>query len=513
MDRSFAATRRQLLLASTGLLVAPGCALRPAVAPPLTAYPFTLGVASGDPLADGFVIWTRLAPAPLAGGGMTDMPVIVDWDVAADERFRRIIASGAAVAEPDSAHAVHVEVEGLRPDRWYWYRFRCGEAVSPIGRSRTAPRPGAALSGLRFGYASCQHYEQGWFSALRHLAADQPDLILHLGDYIYETPWNAGARRHEAGVPQTLAEYRNRHACYKLDPDLQAAHAACPWLFCWDDHEVENDYAGEHAQNGRPPAQFLQRRAAAYRAYWEHLPLRRAARPRGANMQLYQRSIFGNLIAFHVLDTRQYRDDQPCAVAGRGGGRIAPLCDELLDPARTMLGPQQERWLLHGLMQSRARWNVIAQSLLMAPLDQVPGEGVGVWTDGWGGYPAARERILRRLAEAGTPNPVVIGGDIHSYWANELSPAPGLPPVATEFVGSSITSGGPSYDYFSRVVSENPHVKFFECRVRGYVLCEVRPQQLDVSFRAVDDARDPASGAYTLARFAVESGRPSVQTL
>ncbi|MEW6167558.1 MAG: alkaline phosphatase D family protein [Pseudomonadota bacterium] len=514
MRHDFDPGRRRALRTSAALLAlsASGCALQPRSSVRAPAYPFTLGVASGDPVADGFVLWTRLAPVPLDGGGMPPLPVEVDWEVAEDEAFRSIRMAGRALAEPAWGHSVHVEVEGLAADRWYWYRFRWGGAQSPVGRARTAPVLGAALTRLRFGYASCQHYEQGYFSAYRHLVADAPDLILHLGDYIYETSWGEPVRRHEAGEPYTLAEYRNRYARYKLDRDLQAAHAACPWLLCWDDHEVDNDYAGAHSQDHDPAERFLARRAAAYQAYWEHMPLRRYARPKGADMLLYQRSGFGDLVGFHVLDTRQYRDDQACATADKGGGQVVTACAELADPARSMLGPQQERWLLQGLAYSKARWNILAQGLLMAPLDQTPGTEVGAWTDGWDGYPAARERILRRLAEARTPNPVVIGGDIHSYWATELSPEPGAAPVATELVGTSISSAGVPYESFAALLPENPHVKFFDSRARGYVLCELSPQRLEAAFRAVDDVRDPASGAHTLARFAVEAGRAAIQT-
>jgi alkaline phosphatase D len=504
--------RRRLLLASAGLfgLPASGCMRTQAIR--IDIDPFLLGVAAGDPVADGFVIWTRIAPSPLDGGGMDPVPVTVQWEVAEDEAFRKIVSAGTAVAEHEWAHSLHVEVEGLQPERWYWYRFRYADAVSPVGRARTAPVLWSRLESLRFAFASCQHYEHGYYAAWRHLATDTPELILHLGDYIYETSSARGVRRHEtAAEPQTLAGYRNRYARYKLDPDLQAAHAACAWLCTWDDHEVDNDYAGPHSQDGDPVEAFLLRRAAAYQAYWEHLPLRNAMRPRGAQLPLFQRRGFGDLVTFHVLDTRQYRDNQACARPQRGGGQVVAPCAELLDPGRTMLGTRQEDWLLHGLSGSPARWNVIAQPMLMAPLDQMPGPQVGVWTDGWGGYPAARERILRHLAARGTANPVVIGGDIHSFWATELSPQGGRAPVATEFVGSSISSNPPSHERLAAVLPENPHVKFFDARPRGYVRCELTPERLDVAFRALADVRDPATTVSTLAAFAVESGQPRVQ--
>lgn len=507
--------RRRLLLGGTGLLTLSACATPqvriPSSAATAGAYPFTLGVACGDPQADGFVIWTRLAPQPLEGGGMPAAVAEVDWEVAADEGFRQIRLAGRALAEPDWAHSLHVEVAGLEADRWYWYRFRWGDARSPVGRARTAPASGTVPAALRFATASCQHYEKGFYAAYRHLAADAPDLVLHLGDYIYESHTADPVRWHEAGEPQTLEQYRSRYACYKLDGDLQAAHAACPWLLCWDDHEVDNDYAAALSQDGDPAEAFLRRRAAAYQAYWEHMPLRLHARPQGADMPLYQRSAWGELAAFHVLDTRQYRDDQACPIPEDLGGRVVSDCAALADPARSMLGPAQEQWLLDGLARSRSRWNLLAQPMLMAPLDQSPGPLRGSWTDGWDGYPAARGRILSRLAQAGTPNPVVIGGDIHSFWATELSLAPGLMPVATEFVGTSISSGGPPHDSFAAMLPENPHVKFFDGRWRGYVRGLASPGRLDIDFVAVDDARDPASGTQVLARFAVEAGQARVQ--
>ncbi|MFC4250194.1 alkaline phosphatase D family protein [Sinimarinibacterium flocculans] len=505
--------RRRVLLASAGLLGLPAAGCMKTQTVRVDIDPFSLGVAAGDPVADGFVIWTRLAPNPLDGGGMDPVPVEVVWEVAEDEAFRKIASAGTAVAEPAWAHSLHVEVEGLKPDRWYWYRFRYGAAISPVGRARTAPVLWSAIERLRFAYASCQHYEHGHYAAWRHLAAESPDLILHLGDYIYETSSPRAVRRHEtAREPQTLDAYRNRYARYRLDPDLQAAHAACAWLVTWDDHEVDNDYAGPYSQDRDPVDAFLLRRAAAYQAYWEHLPLRNAMRPQGARLPLFQRRGFGDLVMFHVLDTRQYRDDQACATPERGGARVVAPCAQMLDPSRCLLGTRQENWLLHGLSGSPARWNLVAQAMLMAPLDQTPGPEVGVWTDGWDGYPAARERILRHLAQRRTANPVVIGGDIHSFWATELSAGGERDPVATEFVGSSISSHPPPHDRFAAMLAENPHVRFFDARPRGYVRCELTPERLDVSMRAISDAGDPQASVSTLAAFVVESGRARVQS-
>jgi alkaline phosphatase D len=507
-------TRRRLLVtgasvASWRLLPTPA---RAAAGRP-DGDPFTLGVASGDPLPDGFVIWTRLAPRPAEGGGMPPAPVPVTWEVAADDRMRRVLRRGVTTAAAEHAHSVHVEVSGLDPDRWYWYRFRTGAAASPIGRTRTAPVNGAPLGRFRFAFVSCQHWEQGYYSAYRHMLADELDLVVHLGDYIYETSsWADEVRRHEAPEPETLDEYRNRHALYKTDPDLQAAHAAYPWAVTWDDHEVDNDYAADQSQDRDDPQVFRKRRAAAYQAYWEHMPLRRAALPRGPDMRLYHRLTFGDLVELSVLDGRQYRSVQPCGEGRRGGGQLVDGCAARLDPRQTMLGPSQERWLLLGLERSRTRWNVIAQQQLMAELRQRNRAGAeAYWTDGWDGYAAARARILAHIATRRPSNPIVIGGDIHSFWVTDLKTDfrdAAAPPVATEFVGTSVTSLGVPYDTFAATLPENPHVRFFESRHRGYVRCEVTPERWRTDLRVVSDVRDRAATARTLASFAVEAGRP-----
>jgi alkaline phosphatase D len=450
-------------------------------------------------------------------GGMPPVPVTVAWEVGTDERLGRIVRRGTAVARPEWGHAVHVEVQGLDPDRWYWYRFRAGDAASRIGRTRTLPPPDAPRSRMRFAFASCQHWEQGYFSAYRHMLADDLDLVVHLGDYVYESgPPGGGVRRHEGPEPVSLAGYRNRHALYKLDPDLQAAHAAYPWITTWDDHEVDNDYAGDQSQDRDDPAAFLARRAAAYQAYYEHLPLRRLARPDGPDAQLYQRVAFGSLAEFHVLDTRQYRSDQACGENRSGGGNQVEDCAERLDPRRTMLGTAQERWLSSGLDRGTARWTVLAQPMLMAELRQrSPSGGEAYWTDGWDGYAPARSRILDRLARrtAGVrpTNAVVIGGDIHSFWVTDLKADfrdPASPTVASEFVGTSISSPGVPYETFAAFLADNPHVRYFESRFRGYVRCEVTPARWRADLRVVESVRDRQAPARTLASFVVEDGRP-----
>jgi alkaline phosphatase D len=483
----------------------------PGGSPRLGASPFTLGVASGDPTQDGVVLWTRLAPQPLHGGGMPRAPVAVEWQIAADERLRTIVRRGRVAALPELGHAVHVEVGGLEPDRWYWYRFVAGSEESPIGRTRTAPAPGAALARLRFAVASCQHYGQGYYAAYHHMARQPLDLVLFLGDYIYESPALDPVRPEPRTEPISLVQYRNKYALYKSDPDLQAAHAQCPWIVTWDDHEVSNDYADDQSQWRDDPAWFLARRAAAYRAYYEHMPLRRSTLTNGAGLRLHRRLRFGDLVEFSVVDDRQYRSHQPCAPLEKAGGNIEPDCAERHDPRRTMFGFEQERWLLDGLERASTRWNVIAQQLLMAELKQRRDGAPAFWTDGWDGYPAARERLLGFLAARRTPNPVVLGGDIHSYWVADLKPRfddPRAPVVASEFVGTSITSRGMAYERGRALLPDNPHVKFFDSRKRGYLRCNVTPTRWLTDLVAVASVLERTAPASTLASFVVEAGRP-----
>jgi alkaline phosphatase D len=366
--------------------------------PRFSGDPFGLGVASGDPLPDGFVLWTRLAPDPLAEdgrGGMPNRRVDARWEVAADERFRLVVRRGSAAARPELAHSVHVEVRGLQPGREYFYRFRAGGQTCPVGRARTTPAFGGAVGEMAFAFASCQQYEHGYYNAYARMAEEDLDLVVHLGDYIYEYGPNdyrapgGNVRIHNSPEITTLPAYRNRHAQYRSDAHLRAAHAAFPWVVTWDDHEVENNYADEIPELGQSPEAFLQRRAAAYQAYYEHMPLRRSSVPRGPDLRLYRRLAWGNLAEFNLLDTRQNRDDQP------NDDRFnSPPSGEAQDPNRTITGRQQEQWLLDGLAGSGARWNVLAQQVFFAQQDVNAGEGVGINPDAWDGYAAQRDRIV-----------------------------------------------------------------------------------------------------------------------
>ena len=487
--------------------------------------PFSLGVASGAPRPDGFVLWTRLAPEPLSTnpqtpGGMSGADVSLRYEIATDPGMTKIVRHGTATAEQTFAYSVHLDVAGLQPGRSYWYRFLSGDAVSTTGRAITLPAADSGVEKLRFGFVSCSNYEHGYFSAYRHLTAEHPEFVLFLGDYIYETieQYRPIVRRHSDGVEAaTLPTYRNRHAQYRLDPDLQDLHVQVPAIVTWDDHDVQNDYADKWSETFDDPAQFLIRRAAAYQAFYEHMPVRPIlSRPTGPVMRVYDRFTLGDLIEISLLDGRQYRSRQACyAPPNKGGAHLETnaSCPERLDAGRTMLGFGQEAWLHAGLAHSKARWNLLAQDVLMAQLRRKQDGIDAFWTDDWNGYPANRARLLRHIHDAKVSNPVVISGDIHSFLANDLKldfDDQNSPTVATEFVGSSISSYGPPYEPIARVLPDNPHVHFFDSRRRGYVLVDLTANAMQTQMRVVSDARDPKATIATLRAFAVEGGRPGV---
>ncbi len=488
--------------------------------PRFSDYPFKLGVASGDPLPDGVVLWTRLAPDPLSGGGMPDKKVPVQWQVATDEGFANVVREGMEFAYPELAHSVHVEVGGLNPASEYFYRFRAGPELSAVGRTKTAPALGASLAEMSFAFVSCQQYEHGYFTAYRRMAEqEQLDLVIHLGDYIYEYGPNqyvapgGNVRAHSGPEIVTLSDYRNRHAQYRTDEDLQAAHAAFAWAVTWDDHEVENNYADEvpEARTLTPTTEaFLRRRAAAYQSYYEHMPLRRSSVPTGPDMLLYRRLAYGNLAEFNVLDTRQYRDDQ---AAGDG---TDPPNPESLDPNRTLTGDEQEQWLLNGLAASEATWNVLAQQVFFAQRDFNTDDTQRFSMDAWDGYVGSRDRISNFIQERGALNPVVLTGDVHNNWACDLKANYDDPTSETfgvEFVGTSITSGGDGADTSpgqEATVAENPHIKFFSGQC-GYVRCRLTPDEWRSDFRVLPYVSQPGAPVYTRASFVTQAGNPGLQ--
>lgn len=471
------------------------------VRPRLTADPFALGVASGDPAMDGFVLWTRVL------GVAAD--VAVGWEVAEDEGFRRIVRAGRALAAKGRAGAVHVPVRGLGVGRRYFYRFHFGGAVSRTGRTATIA---ADPRTLRLALTSCQHWEQGWFSAYRDMIAQRPDAVLQVGDYIYEKSFGDGPNVRAFGTPdpRTLDEYRGRHALYRTDRDLADAHAALPFIVSWDDHEVENDYVADHGVATADPVAFARRRAAAYQAYFEHMPIDPARLLPSGEARLYRRFGWGGLASVHMLDTRQYRTPHPCAAPGQRGGQIVRGCTETAASEATMLGAAQEIWLRRGLHDERATWSLVTQQTLFSRL-YLPQGRDAAYSDVWDGYVAARGRALDALAQPAVRNPVLLGGDVHSFWINDVKRdfgRPGSATIATEVVTSCLASRNGPDALFGPAQSLNPHVRFLDNAHAGYVLLEVTPKQLEIDLRAVDSLTNPKSTSRSLARYAIEAGRP-----
>ncbi|HEY5758433.1 MAG TPA: alkaline phosphatase D family protein [Steroidobacter sp.] len=482
----------------------------------LGGYPFTLGIASGDPTSDGFVLWTRLAPKPMEpAGGMPDRPVLVRWQIALDEKMRKVVRRGAALALPQLAHSVHVEVEHLPPARWYWYQFEVGGEVSPVGRVRTAPMFHTLQRELTFAFASCQNWVNGFFPAYRRMAEEDLDFVVHLGDYIYEGPGGTGVRAHSpAAEIMSIDDYRIRHAQYKSDLALQATHAAFPWIVTWDDHELENNYAGFIPQDEADIPIFADRRARAYQTYYEHMPLRRFSFPRGPNLQLYRRLSFGGLLQVHVLDTRQYRSagaPEGCDVAERSDG----YCPSALDVSRTIAGQQQRDWLIDGLDRSRAKWNVLANQVPFAPNDTNADPAIRTFGgEKWDGYPFDRADILEVIATQRLYNTVVITGDVHQNFVRNVPPDYinlDAEPIATEFIGTSISSGG---DRELRTTfggdANNPHLRFTDNH-HGYVRCSLSREQYRADYRVVPSVLVDDGPISTLASFVVEHGRAGAQ--
>ncbi|MGD7707398.1 alkaline phosphatase D family protein [Microlunatus sp. Y2014] len=519
-DRLSTATRRRFLTVTGGAAALAVAGALPGITS-ATAYsvaspridPFTLGVASGDPLPDGVVLWTRLAPDPLMpfGGMDRHRSYQVRWEIAHDENFRHIARTGRATAAPEYGHSVHVDVRGLEPAREYFYRFRSGRHISPTGRTKTAPALGQLAAGMTMAFASCQASWEGWFTAHRDLAARRHDVVLFLGDYIYEFGNDRGVRPGDDDLLRTrqtvtLDEYRQRYAYYKTDPDLQAAHQSAPWIVVYDDHEVVNNWADMNA-GATPADEFLVRRANGLRAYWENMPLRIPQRPVGPDMQLYRRLQYGQLADFSMLDTRQYRSKQA------PGSAPNPTTE---DPSRTMLGHEQEAWLLDGLAASSATWKVMGHQTAITLLDTDPTEKVGAPTDPWDGYGAARDRLLGGIDERGVSNVVSVAGDLHRTVVSDLAldfSDPDAKVVATEFVGTSISSAqdGEDLDPGGQVLlDQNPHMKFGNFQ-RGYVSCTITPDLWLSEFRVCDRVVVPDGTVSTRTTLAVENGVAAIQ--
>ncbi|MEV4498759.1 alkaline phosphatase [Micromonospora arborensis] len=493
-------------LVAAGVAVTPRQSARAAV-----PYPFKLGVASGDPAPDSVVLWTRLAPSPLNAdgqGGMANADVTVEWQVSTTDRFTSLVASGSVVARYADAHSVHAIAGGLAADSDYYYRFRAQGQISPVGRTRTAPAPGTFGRDLVMAFASCAHYEAGYYTAYRRMAEENPGLILHLGDYIYEGGVGSSVVRQHVGAEiVSLADYRRRYALYKSDPDLQAAHAAAPWLVVPDDHEVENNYANMVRNDSSPTltaAQWTARRTAAYRAYYENMPLRPASAPSGNSIPLYRRVRWGQLATFHMLDTRQFRDDQACGDGWK-------VCADADLASRSLTGATQEAWLLDGLAQRYGTWDILGQQVFFA--QQLDASGAASM-DAWDGYRASRSRIQTGWQQRGVRNPLVLTGDVHRSWANDLKADyanPSSATIGTELVCTSISStGNGSGSTTIPNAAANPHLKFYSDR-RGYVRTTISRSQVRADFRAVNTVTEHGAAASTVRSFVILDGQPGLQ--
>ncbi|MFC5345250.1 alkaline phosphatase [Brevundimonas staleyi] len=515
--------RRKLLAGAGGLTLFAGLASHvPAWAATFTENPFALGVASGDPWPDGFVIWTRLAPQPLEQhGGMPTTAVPVIWEVSEDERFTHIVQSGEAVARPELGHSVHVEVGGLKPHWRYWYRFRLeGGHASRIGRARTAPVGGIVPGSARIAVAGCQAWTSGWYGAWGHLSREADlDAVFHYGDYIYEygggrtngpvvrdAAGNVVVRDHVGGEIYSLDDYRRRYAQYKTDPDLQDAHAAAAFVSSFDDHEIDNNWADIHDQDGTPPEAFILRRYAAMQAWYENMPVRRAQFPRPGGLTMYRRLDYGGLFRMHVMDTRSYRSDQLCARMGQTACRPADMRDA------TMLGAAQEAWLSEGLVNS-AHWNLIAQQVWVMPLFDRQTDGAiqpRPGEDTWNGYPEARRRLVDAFTEKSLTNVIVATGDAHIHAVGTVprrDDEPDGPGAAIEFLSTSISSGGDGAvqltESAQRLADGSPHIALLR-QQRGYQIHEVTPTEWRTDVKVIDRVQSPGAEISPLARFAVE---------
>ncbi|MFF2196828.1 alkaline phosphatase D family protein [Streptomyces sp. NPDC058157] len=508
--------RRTVVLAAAATAALAPIALGATTARAAESGPaFLHGVASGDPLPDGVLLWTRVTPTPEAVPGSGAGPdTAVGWEVAEDKAFSSVVARGSVTASAASDHTVKVDVRGLRPHTPYWYRFTAGAAVSPVARTLTAPAADAATAGVRFGVVSCSNWESGYFSAYRHLAARTDlDAVLHLGDYIYE--YKTGeypaakyvVRQHEPkNEIITLADYRTRHGQYKTDRDAQAMHAAHPIVAIWDDHEFADNAWSGGATNHTPGTEgdWAARAAAAKQAYFEWMPVRASIAG-----TVYRRLRFGSLADLHLLDLRSFRSEQVKA----GSGAVD-------DPERTITGRAQLDWLKAGLAGSTATWKLVGTSVMISPvafgslpaqvlqplthLLGLPDGGLAVNTDQWDGYTDDRKELLGHLKDRNIKNTVFLTGDIHMAWANDvpvnMATYPGSGTVGTEFVVTSVTSDNiddtlhvlphtVSVVAESAIKAANWHVKWLDMDSHGYGVLDVTAERSQMDYYVVSDKR------------------------
>jgi alkaline phosphatase D len=463
--------------------------------------PFTLGVASGDPTPESVILWTRLAPRPLArdgGGGMPTDLVDVRWQVADDDGFSRIVAEGIATADPTQGHALHVDADGLEPATEYHYRFVVGDFTSPAGRTRTLPAAHSTPDRLALAVVNCQWYETGTYAAYRHLADEEVDLVVHLGDYIYEYAAFGNRPSSPAHEVVTLEDYRLRYASYKVDPDLQATHLRFPFVATWDDHEVANNYLGDTVPVGEfPEARLPARRAAAYQAWWENLPTRLPT-PDEGHLAVYQAFTFGDLARLELLDERQYADVAPCRdVAIEDFGD----CPERQD-LRTRLGPEQEAWFGDALADQAVTWDLVGNPVVLAGIDAGTGDEPAYYLDTWDGYPDAQEAFIGQLRSV--ENPVVLTGDYHAGMVLDVHTRPfhqDSDLVAPELMAPPISSV-----LFDADVSDRTPQLRQQINGHGYLTVVADPDAVTATFRVLDDVARANSAIRTEAVWEVAAG-------
>lgn len=501
--------------------------------PDLPGDPFTLGVSSGDPLADSVLLWTRLLPTQ---GTVPDGPVPVTWQVSPDEEFGSIASEGVFVTDASVANSVHADAGGLDADTVYWYRFRIGDFESPVGRTRTAPDAGSSVASVRLGVASCQAWQSGFYAAHQHIAAEEDlSAVLFLGDYIYELEASTAARQHGMAPPQTLEEFRAFYELNNSDVDLRAALAAHPWIFTWDDHEVEDNYAADEQgligeRSGGDPADFPAKRAAAYQAWWEHVPVRAAA-PVNGEIEIYRGFDFGGLVSLSVVDNRQYRTPIP---EGQGAGPRplggGPQPPEAFAEDATYLGLEQEGWLRDRLTESEANWNVLAQQSITSQMNRRPDLDEGGFSlDSWDGYVAARRRLMEVVSGAtvidrtgiadgdgvsdgvGVENFVSLGGDIHTSAVADLHADPtdlASRVVGTEFVGPSISALELLQPIAVEGAKSLPNVHLYDIDNRGYMVVDFTEDEARASYGWLNDPLDPDSAVRTEQVWLTRAGSP-----
>lgn len=509
-------SRRQFLYNAT-LAALAGCGLnRPEPLPGRgePGYPFTLGIASGDPDSGSVILWTRFAPEPLRDTSLADA-VPVHWVIAEDAEFRRVVQRGDVVALPENAHCVHVMAGGLEPDRHYYYRFDASGYQSPVGRTRTLPLPGAGIEEFRIALTSCQEYSQGYFTAYRDVVAQNPNLVIHNGDYIYEAPSGHIRPYPIPGEALALADYRKLYAQYRQDAHLRNAHALLPWIVLWDDHEVVNDWGPEHflpSSRNAPMSDgaYRVRQRDARKAFLEHMPLR-AALSGSEEPVFYEQNVIGKLLELNRLDVRSYRDRPVCI---ENLDKEFADCPDAHDPQRSLLGSAQEAWLYEHFGTSGCRWNCLVQATVMAPFDRKAGPEVLYETDGWDNYAANRARLVEHIHGNAIPNCVSLGGNIHTFYAGTVTlGSVQCEPALTELVTTSITASGGAgerYDDVNGRREENPCMAYFDNRQRGYTLLEFSHERIVATLRVVDDVTIEDSPVTTLATLAVHAGNAEI---